>query len=228
MDHAAFDAILRAAVKGRLVDYDAVAARRAALDGYLAAVAVADLAKANDDERLAFYVNAYNARVLRAFLVHGRKRVIDVKGFFDAEKEPVAKEPLTLNALEEKYVRRLDAHGVSRDPRVHFVVNCASRDCPPLAAHAYTGAGIDKDLEERTRAYLTRPGEVVVDDKAHRIVVVQIFEWYAGDFGDPAHGGAERAVRAFLARYVPAMRAKLLDERFDLDYRPYDWSSNAL
>jgi hypothetical protein len=229
-DHSALDAILKIAVKDRLVDYGAVAKKRPQLDAYLARVAAAKAsALGGPDDQLAFYVNAYNARVLRSVLVHGldqsHGKVVDVKGFFDGEQETVAGEPLTLNELEEKKIRRLDAapgaKGISADPRVHFIVNCASKDCPPLAAHAYTAASLKTDLDERPRAYLTRPGECAVDDKQHRIVVVQIFEWYASDFA------GEAGVRRFIAGYVPALKDKLLDDKWDLDYRPYDWSPNA-
>ena len=221
-DTAPYAALLKAAVRDRSVDYDAVNARVKELDAFLKRVADAELGHASDDDACAFFINAYNALVLRAFLAHGRKRVIDVPGFFDKEPHVVAKETLTLNELEERKIRRLDAHGLARDPRVHFAVNCASRDCPPLLDRPYAGATLATDLEERTRAYLARGGEVVVDESGHRVIVVQLLEWYASDFG------GESAVRAFLARYVPALKDKLLDERVDLDFRPYDWSTNAL
>jgi hypothetical protein len=214
-DHSLLDRVVKAAVKDRLVDYAVVEKMKPELDKYLDAIAKADVAVAD----LAFYVDAYNARVLRSFLAHGKKRVVDVPGFFTDAKERVAGEELTLNELEEKKLRRLDAHGISKDPRVHFVVNCASLDCPPLANFAYTAANIDKALDARTRAYLTKPNEVKLDD--HRIVVVQIFEWYATDFA------GEGGVRRFIAKYVPALKDKLLDGTIDLDYRPYDWTPNA-
>lgn len=230
LDHAPLDALLAAVVKAprpgtadrTWVDWDAVAARLPSLEAWLALVARASVRQLADEDRLAFYTNAYNALVLRAFLAHGRKRVVDVRGFFDAAQFPVAGEMLTLNALEEAKLRLLDGRGRSRDPRVHFVVNCASRDCPPLAARAYRGKTWQVDLEERTRAFLRRPGEVQVDEAGHRVVVVQIFEWYAADFG------GEREVRAFIARYRPELRDKLRDAAaWDLDFRPYDWSPNA-
>jgi hypothetical protein len=226
-DHKLLDDILQAAVKDRAVDYRVVAARRAELDKYLALLAAADAVSLGDDERMAFWTNAYNALVLRSFVAHelhtSKKRVIDVPGFFDKDSFKVAGETLTLNELEERKLRLLDKSGMSKNPRVHFVVNCASRDCPPLAPRAYTGARWKKDVDERTRSYLQRPGEVAMDGAGHRILVVQLFEWYASDFG------GESGVRRFLADYVPAMKDALLDEEaWDLDYRPYDWSSNAL
>ena len=219
---AAFDVILAGAVKGGSVDYAAVAKRTVQLDALLRSVAIAEVSALSADERLAFYINSYNALVLRSFLAHGNKRVSDVAGFFDKETFVVAKETLTLNLLEERKIRRLDQAGVSADPRIHFVVNCASRDCPPLAAKAYRGDTLSSALEAQTRAFLTRPNEVSVDAKGKRVVVVQLFEWYASDFG------GEKAVRSFIARYVPAVKDQVVDETWDLDYRPYDWTPNAL
>lgn len=217
-DHAPLDAIVKKAVKGRLVDYDAVAKEQAALKAYLEKVAVADVSGLQPKQKLAFYTNAYNATVLNAVLESGRpKSVLDVPGFFDKKPYKVAGEDFTLNALEEKKIRS------SGDPRVHFAVNCASFDCPPLLNKAFSAKSWDKDLEKLTKAYLTRDGEVKVDDAAKTIAVVQIFEWYRGDFGD------EAKVREFIAKYVPAdVAAKVKDPAYKITYRPYDWRPNAV
>jgi hypothetical protein len=220
---APLDTILSAAVKERRVDYSVVEKNIAALDAFLADVAKASVKELSADEKLAFYVNAYNALVLRAFIAKGKKPVLDTPGFFDKITYLVAGETLTLNTLEERHVRRLDPRGVSIDPRIHFVVNCASKDCPPLAPRAYTGATMQKSLEEQTRAYLSRPGECVVDVAGKRVVVVQLFEWYTSDWG------GEGAARKFIAKYAAAdVAAKVIDPAWDLDFRRYDWSPNAL
>ena len=208
-DPAGLDGVLAAAVQGDRVDYDAVERERPALRAFLDAVATTkDLGSASDDERLAFIVNAYNATVLHEVLVHGLARragakVVDVKGFFDARRHPIAGLSLTLNELEAQ-ARKLDA-------RVHFVVNCASIDCPPLRVRAYRAATLDADLETQTRQFLSRPEQLRVDVKAGVVVTSQLLEWYAADFGD---------VRAFLARYAPVADLKIT-------FRPYDWRLNA-
>jgi hypothetical protein len=209
---------VKKAVKGRFVDYDAVAAQRDALKAYLAAVATADVSSLKPKDKLAFYTNAYNATVLDAVLENGRpKSVLDVKGFFDGVKHTIAGEELTLNQLEEKKIRS------AGDPRVHFAVNCASFDCPPLMGRAFSGKSWEKDLEKLTREFLTRPTEVKVDDAAKTVAVVQLFEWYQKDWGD------EAKVRAFIAKYVPKdVAAKVQDPAYKLTYRPYDWRPNAV
>ncbi len=217
-DAAPLDAIVKKAVKGRLVDYDAVAKEQAALKVYLDKVATADVSTLAPKQKLAFYTNAYNATVLNAVLESGRpKSVLDVPGFFDKTTFKIAGEDFTLNALEEKKIRS------SGDPRVHFAVNCASFDCPPLLNKAFAAKSWDKDLEKLTKAYLTRDGEVKVDDAAKTIAVVQLFEWYQKDWGD------ETKVREFIAKYVPQdVAAKVKDPAYKLTYRPYDWRRNAV
>lgn len=218
VDHAPLDAIVKKAVKGRFVDYDAVQKEQAALKAYLAAVADADVSSLGKKDKLAFYTNAYNATVLNAVLENGRpKSVLDVKGFFDAKKYKVAGEELTLNELEEKKIRS------AGDPRIHFAVNCASFDCPPLMNRAFTGKSWEKDLEKLTKDFLNRKDEVRVDEAAKTVHVVQLFEWYQKDWGD------EAKVREFIAKYVPAdVAAKVKDPAYKLAYRPYDWRPNAV
>lgn len=214
-DHSALGSIVKKAVKGRFVNYDAVAKQRKKLQGYIAGVAKADVSKLSKNEKLAFYTNAYNAIVLEQVLVHKRpESVLKVKGFFDGIKHTVAGEQMTLNDVEGKKIRS------AGDPRIHFVVNCASDDCPPLAPFAYTGKNYKAKLEAQTKAYLNRKGATVVDDKAKTVEVVQLFEWYEKDWG-----GKDK-VKAFIEKYVPAAKGKLTQQGYTLKYRPYDWDLN--
>lgn len=215
-DHSDLDALLQKAVKGEKVDYAVVAKERSKLQAYLARVAKADAKKLAADEKLPFYVNAYNGYALESVLAHKLPAsVLKVPGFFDKATHEVAGEALTLNELEEKKIRS------SGDPRVHFVVNCASISCPRLWERAYTPKNWAESLEARTREYLSRPGEVAIDEKAKTITVVQLFEWYQKDWG------SEADVRAFLAKYQPKQAAALKDPAFALKHREYDWGLNA-
>ena len=216
-DHQPFDTIVKQAVRGRYVDYDVVLKQRAQLQSYLKRIAQADTKALSKVERLAFYTNAYNAIVLEQVLVHQRpSSVLKVKGFFDGIKHTVAGELLTLNELEGNKIRS------AGDPRIHFVVNCASDDCPPLAPFAYTGKNYNAKLHTQALAYLQRRGATVVNDKAKTVEVVQLFEWYEKDWG-----GKERA-KAFIESYVPAAKGKLTRQGYALTYRPYDWDLNKV
>jgi len=219
VDDKLFETVIRASVRGERVDYDAAEKNRKSLKAYLEGVAKADFSrkKTSADSMLAFYVNAYNALVLEAVLEHKRpKSVLDVPGFFDKIKYTVAGEQLTLNELEEKKIRS------SGDPRVHFVVNCASVGCPPLAGGLYTAGNMQGALTKKTHEYLHRDGEVVINDETKTIEVTQLFNWYQKDFG------GEKGAREFLAKHLEKDKARILDPSYKLTYREYDWRLNAL
>src|SRR3954464_441182 len=67
VDHSAFDAILKATVKDQRVDYNAVKKEHLpALSGYLDMMSKVDPAKLDRNEQLAYYINLYNATMIRA------------------------------------------------------------------------------------------------------------------------------------------------------------------
>jgi hypothetical protein len=63
-DHAAFDAVLDGAVTEAGVRYELLASRRPALDAYVESLADAPVATFDRDQRMAFWIDAYNALTL--------------------------------------------------------------------------------------------------------------------------------------------------------------------
>ena len=226
-DHARLAEVLDGAVSSAGVDYPTVASRRATLDAYLEEVKVADTTGWTDAERLALHVNAYNAVTLRLILDEGTpKSIRDLDGgkVWDTRRFDVAGDSLTLNQMEHERARKL------ADGRVHAVVSCASKGCPPLQPSPLTPAGAEAQLDAAARQWastnaFTLDGEVVRLSK--------IFDWYGEDFeaasqGDIAgvEGKAENALW-FLSRYVDqGTRDKLLSGSLTVDWQDYDWSLN--
>src|SRR5581483_11399781 len=73
-DHSAYDAILRHYVDSDgNVNYAAIRENsQSALDSYLESLAEVDLAGWPQNERLAFWINAYNARTIQLILARPR------------------------------------------------------------------------------------------------------------------------------------------------------------
>lgn len=192
---------------------------------------------ANDRERLAFWVNLYNAAVLRqpdydfstwraraqffsrpALTVAGRSLSLD-----DIEHGILRRSRLKLglgyvaNPLASRYQRRYRVHVV--DPRIHFALNCAAASCPPIAA--YRAADIDEQLDLATRSYLTGS----VTDEVTGITVPSVCLWFIGDFGGPPgmrhflrnHGvkGWGRPIRFAAWDWTPAPGRWVLTEPMD-------------
>ena len=215
------------------VDYTGLKKERANLDQYLTGLATAQPSGfPNNAERLAFWINAYNAFTLADVLddVYGKaKSVRDVNGFFDRKKHKVADAELTLDEIE-KQGREL------QDPRIHFAVNCASASCPKLQRFAFTGAELEGQLQKCALAFLSDMSRGMnYDPSRNQVSLSPIFKWYAADFTRSnavvARLEAEASGAALLAaamQYVPAEVAQFLREKKPtVQYFEYDWSLNA-
>ena len=228
-----YDALLRAVVRGNGVDYARLRGRLGELRAIHAWMGEngptrTPAAFATASARKAYWLNAYNATVLRGVseapaTMRNVLTYLPDGGFFRARRWRLDGRELTLDAVENVEVRP-----VFRDARVHVALNCAARSCPPLRAGAYTAAGVDAQLDAQARAYVNAPGQVEVDAAARTVRVTQIFEWFRDDFARA--GGAVGWARGFAA---PGLRATLESAcgadgaRCAVSYRPYDWALNA-
>ena len=197
---------------------------RRMLDAYLdglQAIAVSRLARR---EQRAFWVNLYDALTVRLVLAHyplASIRDIDIspglftRGPWGAPLASVEGALVTLDDIEHRILRP-----IWRDPRIHYMLNCASLGCPDIPALAL-GAGADSEqaLDAAAMAYVNHPrGAALVEG---RLILSRLYEWYADDFGAGEHG-----VIAHLARYAAPDLARALAGRRQIDGYRYDWALN--
>jgi hypothetical protein len=219
-DHTAWNGIASTYVteQGRF-DYTGLAASTEdldALDAYLGAVAEASLSDLSEAEKLAFWINAYNANTVKGVLDNRPlDSVMNAEGFFDSVTIRVAGLDLTLNDLENERIR-----AVFQEPRIHFAVNCASLGCPPLRPAAFTGAMLEQQLEEQAHAFVRSTSQYRANEM--EVHLSRIFEWFGGDFD--ATGG----VRAFVASHLDDDEAAAVRiEANVLVFTDYDWQLNS-
>lgn len=237
-DHSALERLLATYVDDNgWVDYSGLARDRFALDAYLTTLANANPQSfRNDNERLAFWINAYNAFTLRDALddvYHKVSGVKEVSGFFNRKKHRIANEDLTLDDIEK---RGRDF----RNPRIHFTVVCASTSCPKLQRFTYKGAQLDEQLERVTREFLMDEQRGMrVDRKSNQLYVSSLFKWYAADFQGKTGKVAfvveltRAAVTggktlSYIEGYVAPDVAQFIKEKKPgVHFLDYDWSLNA-
>lgn len=223
-EHSALATVLQASVHGDYVDYRRVAAETAALNQYRV-----QLAQAADPseraERLSFYINAYNALTLALVLELAPDptavddatlqawSVTNVDGFWTKYAFEVAGQWLTLDAIEHQIIRSLG------EPRIHFLVNCASESCPPLLAEPVTVASLDAQLAASAAAFVASDEHVRITGTSGAVAVNPILTWFAADFG-----GAEGVV-TWLVDTADGSRAQALRQR-GVTYFDYDWALN--
>ncbi len=230
--------------RGR-VDYAVLLRDRVDLDATVAAIARTSpeaLAAAPRAERLAFYLNAYNALTLRLLLDHWppdahegsawpARSIRNVPGAWDRIRFVVAGDSMTLDHLENAVVRARFG-----DARVHMAMVCAARSCPPLRAEPYTGDRLDAQLDDQSRRFVRDPAHVRVDADAGTVWLSPIFDWFADDFATfapdaptpPGVPARLAGVARFVARYLPEgpSRAFVARGRWRAAWLDYDWTLN--
>jgi len=227
-DHSAFDALLRANVTpDGLVDYDAFQAAPS-FRTYLGGLYAAQPEKLEPAERLAFWINVYNAYTIELINRHSERASIrNINKTIGFSLGPWREELVRaggrsyhLDNVEHDIVRKQ-----FQEPRIHFALVCAALGCPPLRAEAYTGARLEAQLEDQASRFLAQsPQKTRVDLAARTLYVSPILgAWYRGDFG-----GDAASLGRFVARYLPAGPARdlLLSGRFELRTSDYDWRLN--
>jgi hypothetical protein len=198
--------------------YKALAADEASmakLKAFTEQAATADTSKLSREEALAFYINAYNATTIAEVLkLWPVTNVLKEDGFFDKTKHLIAGESLTLNDLETTKIR--DPY---KEPRIHFLVNCASASCPILVGEAITAANLETLMARQATEYVTR---TTLFKGKKGLEISSIFDWYKEDFGGP------EGVRTFIAAHVaPEQRAFVADSANKIGFFNYDWNTNA-
>lgn len=209
------DAFLKMHVKNGAVAYKVINQKPAESEALYRLIGETSLSGASDNEKKAFYINAYNIIVIYwAAKYYPLKSPLDRSGFFDKVKHIVAGEEMTLNALEIKKLLL-----PYKDGRFHFVLACAAKSCPPLASFAYMPEKLDQQLTERSTAALNNPEWIRVDKTKSSVGLSKIFEWYKGDFIEGGKSPIE---------WVNKFRKEKIPPTFSITYYEYDWSLNEL
>ena len=174
------------------------------------------------EERLAFWINAYN--ILAIGIVQQNYPVGSIKdigSFFspvwDRPAGRIAGESYRLGQIEHEILRPMG------DPRIHGAIVCASLSCPPLQREPFRAETLDAQLDAHLRSWPadTRKG-VRVDAARNTLVVSKTFRWFEEDF--EVRGGVE----PFIGSYLSEEAAAGLGSRPRLEYFDYDWSLNRL
>ena len=244
--HKAFEDLLQRFVSNSKVDYAAWYADPQAiaqLDSYLAAVAAYSPENApqrfpRKNDGKAYWLHIYNALVIKAVLDHWPlESVNDVKapveivqgyGFFYRIGFIVGGKKYNLYAIEkEKILKQW------RDPRAHFVLNCASSSCPVIRPTLPTGDALEPHLVKATQEFINDPINVNIDHQAKRLYLSRIFEWYHSDFiNDMQRRGLPSAngIVDYLIDAAPeSLKANLRKAiTYKIYFVDYDWNLNKV
>ena len=206
--------ILTANVRNGKVDYLVI--RRdhwAELTTCLDQFASVDPAKLNENDRLAFYINLYNASMIRAVIQHLNHDWTPASSGFAVFKERdirLLHQKISLDRLEHKIIRKS-----FKEPRVHVALVCGAVSCPPLLPRAYRGKDLNTVLHANMVRFVTDTTRNPIDVQKRKLRLSRIFEWFHDDFG------GEAKIPAYVDSFHPGDLRK-----FELSFAPYSWKLN--
>ena len=224
--HPTWDALLRKNVvlldggKASRVRYAGMADERAQLKRYLEALSAtprSEFDRWSRAEQMAFLINAYNAFTVEKIL----GRYPDIRSIWDYGKlfgNPFKDEFFSLLGRRASldWIEHDTLRKHYRDPRLHYVLNCASVGCPMLRAEPYAAPRLEAQLEDQARRFLSDATRNRYGDG--RLQVSKIFDWYKEDF-EPRP--------AYFARYAALLGTDAATAgRAPITFLDYDWALN--
>jgi len=237
VDHSPFDAILQTCVNcNGMVDYKKLEQKyegqlRSYLD-YLSGIDVDKLPRKR--QRLAFWINAYNALCLQQVLDLNPKRsaYLEDKLFFDRRNYFIAGRRRSLNEIQNQIIREQFS-----DPRVFGALCKASRSSPSLRAEAYRPETLAMQLDQQCRLWIANKKHNYLDIENNRLYLSAIFKNFAQDFdrlydnplGFYLKYTTDPVQKEYLLTHQPP-RSDLRTQisQVPINYLPYDWSLNQL
>lgn len=206
-----------------LFDYSLVTTKdQSQLKQYILFLSALDPRSYNRSEQFAYWVNLYNALTVKLILDnYPLQSITKLGGFFsfgpwDDKIVTVAKQSLTLNDIEHRILRP-----IWKDPRIHYVVNCASLGCPNLPSDALNGQNTETVLNRAAKQFINSDKGVRIDDKT--LTLSSLYDWYGVDFGSN-----EQQILQHIDRYrekSTSGEGKLSSWKGKIKY-DYDWSLN--
>jgi hypothetical protein len=242
-DTKGYDELLDLYVRDGEVYYRAMKSERARLDAFINQIGAATVDRQSRDEQVAFWINAYNALVLRTVIDHypivgksaafPQKSIRQIPGAFERTMHRVAGRTLTLDQIESTVLTQFD------DPRIFLALGRGAEGGGRLRSEAYSAAKLDAQLADAAAECINRQHCLQVDRQADKVVISPIFSWREKEFSAAYAAKApqkfasrspiERAVLAFVQpRLLTTENEQLEKNTFTVEFGQFDWKLNDL
>jgi hypothetical protein len=193
------------------VDYSSFKTNKAELQAYIEVLQghYPNLESTSKNEKLAYWINAYNALtidlILRNYPVESIK---DIKDPWDQRLWKFGDQWLSLNDIEHNILRKMD------EPRIHFAIVCASESCPKLQNTAFKADNLEEQLTKATKEFLA--DETKNDISENDLKLSKIFKWFKKDFEQ------DGSLIDFLNRYSDVT----ISDKAKKSFKDYSWELN--
>jgi hypothetical protein len=243
--HRPFDQILDVNVRDGLVYYRALKSERGRLDRYAASLNVpaATYDGWSPNDKMAFWVNAYNAFVLQTVVdrypIRGASpgyppdSIRQIPGAFESLRHHAAGRNVTLDEIEKTILPEF------KEPRLQLALGRGATGSGRLRSEAYTGARIAQQLDDIQKEFVSEQTMLRIDRASGQVSLTPILSWHQAEFIAAYDKGAEgplaerspieRAAVAFISPNLLPLEKELVQKnQFKVTFQPFDWRLNDL
>lgn len=202
------------------------------VDNYLNVFAYANLDQLNNqlgtnEQKITFWVNIYNGYILH-ILQQNPGLYEDRSSFFKKKQINIGNRMWSFADIEHGILRgsqheyflgymktwfppkiERKMRVTKRDYRIHFVLNCGAKSCPPVSVLDIDN--LENQLQKATTNYLKKISSYDANTKT--VVTTPLFSWFRGDFG------GKKGIKKILQK-----EGIIPDTNVDLSYQNYDWT----
>jgi len=224
-----------------MVDYRGLQARRQVLDAFVASLGSLSEPVYRawpDSDKIAFWLNAYNALTLTAIIDNypirssrwkslrfPKNSIRQIDGVWDKLTFKVAGKMMTLEDIEHGVLR-----GEFAEPRIHMALVCAAKGCPKLRNEPYLGKKLEEQLAAQSLEFMFDPLKLRFNNEKRVLYLSPIFKWFGDDFVPKYGEHKDSAVIAFILKNGGEpdedLATAVLYKRYGLKHLDYDWSLN--
>ena len=199
------------------VDFESLKNNREDLDQFIAFVSRSGPRNSpelftNAADKLAFYINSYNAlsvfNILDSGIPESHSGLKKVK-FFAFKKMPIGGEVMSLKTYEDDIIRK------QGDPRIHFALNCMAASCPQLPQVAFVGAQLEEQLQSGTKKFFSEKRNLNLESDKKIAYTTEILSFFPEDF---------LAQAPTLVDYINRYSSDKVPADYKLKFISYDWT----
>jgi Protein of unknown function, DUF547 len=243
--HVPLDRILDINVRDGFVYYRALKSDRSRLDRYAASLNVPGTTYEgwSREQKLAFWLNAYNAFVLETVLdnypirgrsaTHPAASIRQIPGAFEQAKHRAAGRAVTLDEIEKTILPEF------KEPRVYLALGRGAVGSGRLRSEAYTATRLAGQLDAVQAEFVTDRQMLKIDRLSNQVSVTPILSWREAEFVAAYDKGAagpfadrspiERALVAFITPHLLPLEKELVQQnQFKVTFHQFDWRLNDL
>ena len=195
------------------------------LNQYIKKLSFVKIETLNRSEQLAYWINLYNALVIKLVLEHypiesiediNTNSTLFHRGPWNIPLTQIKGFNISLDDIRNRIIRP-----IWNDPRTLYALCRGTIGSPNLSPIVFQGSLIKQQLNQAAINYINSPRGAQIINR--RLIISKIFDWYEQDFG-----GSKQEVISHLKRFAKPKFKTQLEHFHTINAYTYNWHLNAV